>query len=329
MIANRMSVALTLFLAAGVLLCARDSVAHDLEGLAGENSTLDSFALAKIAEFDKLRTRLAQLSAKNGGQNEAVVAQAFVWPQNQPVHVCFFGGSQLVRDHIAVVATQWLDGTSLVLDFGNPGARRSCDGKQPTDIRVSFGPGGNWSAVGTSARFEKDPTKQTLNLEGMDRLTSFIDNNDGTILHEFGHAIGFEHEHQGQSGKCQTQFNMTWLYDYLGKFGWTKQKVNDNMLQFNQDSRKQWGIFETAFDRQSVMLYSLNRKAFNDPDDPVKGSCYIATPNNTLSALDRAAAKNFYPPAGQGGAAGIPGGAEMDREMQSDLHTVDEMLNHP
>ena len=265
--------------------------AHDLPGLVVERNALEPEVRAKLDEIRALRQLLATRSAANPqeGQLEAVVRTALKWP-NSKASVCFFDGRQEARDHVVEVAQMWSKSTGLQFDFGPAGNRRTCDQAKPSDIRVSFRGSGNWSYIGIEAR-HINPLKQTLNLQGMDK-TSFTAHDDFLILHEFGHAIGFEHEHQSPVAGCEEEFNWNFLYTAMG---WSKEEVDRNMQRFSTPSSKS-GLLTTDFDRQSVMLYSLSPEAFKNPDT---AKCFIPQPNNVLSTLDQQAAATVYPVAGQ------------------------------
>jgi hypothetical protein len=273
------------FALAGVLLAAGACAAsaHDLHGIVAERNSVEPEVWTKIAEIRSLRRFLA--SASNRSQDaelEAVVQRELTWPDNQ-VRVCFLDGGPEARDHVAEVAQRWTESTGLQFDFGPAGSRSSCAAGQPANVRVSFVGLGYWSVVGIEAN-QIDAKKQTLNLQGMNK-TAFTAEDDGIILHEFGHAIGFEHEHQSPVSVCEKEFDWDYLYKAMG---WSKQKVDINMRQLQPSSK----LLTTTFDPGSVMLYSLDKEAFKDP---ATAKCYIAKPNDAISALDREAAATVYP----------------------------------
>jgi hypothetical protein len=270
--------------------------AHDLVGLVAEQTALDPAARQKLARMNELRQELAAeaRSAAPGNQLEAVVQRTLKWPSDQ-VTVCFFDGAMPFRDHVAEVAALWTDRTSLRFDFGIPDNRRTCDPNAPSNIRVSFQGSGYWSYVGTQARLI-DPQKQTLNLSGLDTHAAFSARDDGVILHEFGHAIGFEHEHQSPQSGCQEEFNWNYLYVALP---WPKDEVDRNMRRLDVSVNK--NLLVTAFDSKSIMLYSLDIKAFKNP---TTAKCYISQPNDSLSDEDERAARSIYLVLGASGDTG-------------------------
>jgi hypothetical protein len=82
------------------------------------------------------------------------------------------------------------------------------DQNYAADIRIGFinqgDYAGNWSAVGTDSRDSTveggAPNQGSMNFGGFDQQLPV--DWAGTVLHEFGHALGFEHEHQSPSGGC-------------------------------------------------------------------------------------------------------------------------------
>jgi hypothetical protein len=128
----------------------------------------------------------------------------------------------------------------------------------------------------------------TLNLQGMDKGV-FTEKDDGIVLHEFGHAIGFHHEHQSPASVCENEFDWDHLYKKMGSWGWNRQTVDHNMRQLEPSTR----LSTTSFDPESVMLYNLSRDSFKS--DLVTLNCYIPEPNNAISKTDREAAAAVYP----------------------------------
>jgi hypothetical protein len=273
------------FVLAGALLVmgAGAAQAHDLRGIVAERNALDPEVWNKIEEIRSLRRFLANESGKSqDAELEAVVQRELTWPDGR-VSVCFLDGGRQARDHVAEVAQRWQDSTGLRLDFGPPGNTNTCDTTRPANIRVSFVGSGYWSYVGVEAK-QVSAKQQTVNLQGMNKAT-FTEEDDGIILHEFGHAIGFEHEHQSPVSVCEKEFDWDYLYKAMG---WSPAKVDQNMRQLQPSSK----LLTTAFDPQSIMLYSLEKESFKDPST---AKCYIPKPNNAISKLDRETVAAVYP----------------------------------
>ena len=120
------------------------------------------------------------------------------------------------------------------------------------------------------------------------------------ILHEFGHALGFHHEHQSPAADCEQQFNMA---EIQRRTGWSDEtmKVNFSRLQVGSMRGIKNGfttvtlptgepVAFSAYDSKSIMHYSLPLEIFKMP----VGNCYI--PQNTMvSELDKNGMKEAYP----------------------------------
>jgi hypothetical protein len=267
--------------------------AHDLRGIVAEENSLDATTRQKFADIAQLKQLLAQRAKAGENQLEAVVRTALRWDGNS-ISVCFMDGSSAAYDQIAAAASDWSQGTAVRFDFGSAGARRRCNAQAPSDIRVSFGPGGYWGYVGTSGR-QIPADRATLNLERLDHPGPLSDYERSVVLHEFGHALGFEHEHQSPKSGCQEEFNWDYLY---ASMGWPPEKVRFNMARFDQSNSLN-GLQSTAFDRDSVMLYSLESRAFKNPDT---ATCLVRQANLHLSVTDLSAASYLYPSIPQVGA---------------------------
>lgn len=265
--------------------------AHDLPGLAAERNTLERPLREQLDAQTRLRRLNAQRAASaptGDGQPEAVIQTALRWPQ-PVVTVCFFDGSAGARAAVAAIAGRWTEGSGVRFDFGPGPTPATCNPQRPADVRVSFAGAGHWSYVGTVAK-SIAAGQPTMNLQRLDEADLNAPYNTFVVLHEFGHALGFEHEHQSPAEGCDAEFDWNWI---LTRMGWNSEsEARQNMARFNESSRKT-GLLATPFDRDSVMLYALNPAAFRAPD---KARCYIAAANTQPSAQDRAALRILYPP---------------------------------
>jgi hypothetical protein len=193
------------------------AAAHDLSGIIAEQDALDPETRAKIDRANQLRREAVAEAGVNDTTDSvrAVVETTKLW-KSGPISVCFFEGSKLARDAVEQLASDWSNGTGVRFDFGDG---RTCDPNRPSKIRVSFRQRGNWSYVGTDARFVRpgEPTIGFANFDReMDSQGGFTASQRGTILHEFGHAIGFQHEHQSPASGCSEEFNWAALPQVLG-----------------------------------------------------------------------------------------------------------------
>jgi hypothetical protein len=207
------------------------------------------------------------------------------WPIGSSVPVCFYGGDPALRRDILEAASEWTAVANLGFEAGPTDQARSCDPNQPSAIRIGFDDSGYWSVVGTTPTTER----LTMSFQGFDTARPAPTEFRQVVLHEFGHAMGFEHEHQHPEGGCDAEFDWPIVYEAFAAppNRWSKEKVDFNFRSLPASS----AYPVSSVDRQSIMHYMLEPWLFkNGPQSP----CFVATTVD-LSPLDKLGAARFYP----------------------------------
>lgn len=274
----------------------------------------------------RLERRRQDLDAATIGMTGApsfiIVAKLNRWAPGATIRVAFQGGDVALYEKIAEAAKGWaVPGLAnvhlLFTDSTGKYLVWSSDADYyEAEIRIAFLTGeewgGWWSWVGQEST---DPQlsgagEPSMNFDGFDN--ELPADWQGVVLHEFGHALGFQHEHQGPGGECDFRFEddpgyeptkdadgwfiadkngrLPGMYTYLGGYSnfWPKEKVDENLREIPTSSAFLIG----PFDKDSIMKYHFDAFMFESGAD---SPCYTGSENVELSDQDRTGARAAYP----------------------------------
>jgi len=208
-------------------------------------------------------------AGQSGGTSFGLTSwSGIVWPTSV-IRVEFLGGSATQREYVRKHALEWARKTNIQLLFH---VRRA------SHIRISFEAGtgpdgqpiGSFSKLGTKANLYKE--KPTMNFAWLDQRN---------VLHEFGHAFGFPHEH------LRPDLNIIWnkpaVLAYTAKnYGWNEERTNFNIL----NPLNLRGMITSKPDPVSIMTYPVLKDwTLNNFEIPSI---------NTLSQIDIAFTNRVY-----------------------------------
>lgn len=178
-------------------------------------------------------------------ESRAVFIGDVRWQAGETIRIAFMGGTNEQRTHVVNTGSTWLKYANLkfVWDVSQP----------ESDVRVAFEKGkGSWSFMGRQCR-GVDKARSTMNLGWLPEKPAAAD--VGTILHEFGHMLGLAHEHHSPNG------TLTWRREVVIKTlggppnNWSEATIQGNV--FAKYKIGESGLVASAFDPQSIMLYSF------------------------------------------------------------------------
>lgn len=274
------------------------------------------------------------------------------WNPGQVITVAFDGGTVEIRQMIEATAEKWTEVANIKFDFRNPSQPsnyrewKTSHADYSAYIRIAFDSSGYWSAIGKEsikklcapnsiAKSCYKPNEASMNFQGF--VDDLPEDWESTVLHEFGHALGFLHEHQSLSSSCEDEF--LWnseagyvdrtdeygqfipdlqglrpgVYKVLGgpKNFWSDKRIEFNLKRFSRES--DW-IFST-FDRDSIMKYHFDWWLYRNPTASEISGCY--GPKNVIfSAQDRIAASRAYP----------HGSADIQKVINERVKVTDKIL---
>jgi hypothetical protein len=214
--------------------------------------------------------------------NAAVLIKDKQWKQGSTLNILFLDGDSRLFDLVETISSQWVQNTTLKFNF----YRDLTKAPKNTHIRISFLRYGGSSLGDHKDYSSMFPTMNLADLRSSDISDSGIER---LVLHEFGHALGLEHEFRSfhwPYGKVPIQSIIVNCYPKMEAIGYSKNGAHQHCREINKTIEKRVSR-TTAYDELSVMNYPMPFKLPSGANKTIK-------PTSRLSFLDRYAIHNWY-----------------------------------
>ncbi len=201
----------------------------------------------------------------NGGFSLATEGANSLWPTGSTLRIRFVNGTAAEQEKVMGLIRQWP--VNLKFQLVSSGS---------AEIRIRVPGAGNDQPGRSNSQLGKnslgvDQNQFTLTMGWWE---------DACVLHEFGHALGFIHEHQ--SPAVNIPWNKEVVYkDLLESNGWDRATVDHNVFEAHATTNY------SQFDSKSVMIYDF-------PANWTTNGVAIVRPDG-LSPTDKVFSAKLYP----------------------------------
>ncbi|KAJ6590188.1 hypothetical protein DFH09DRAFT_1425933 [Mycena vulgaris] len=160
---------------------------------------------------------------------------------------CFMDGTTRQQHKVKTTMDKWTW-------YANISFVQSTDGDPSAEIRITFKGDGSWSFIGKTALDQTTgPTMQFDRISDDEQTPLAFER--GMILHEFGHALGLLHEHQGPAAAHAFKWDRDQVTAWYKSLGWDERFIQDNILSTYSETEVS---SYSAFDSRSIMVYRIN-----------------------------------------------------------------------
>ena len=228
--------------------------------------------------------RLPPAVTSDPRRTAAILSSRSKWVNGTVLHYCFFGGGshfavpKIQADAIRAAFAKW-KAIGIGLEF------QEVTQLSEAEVRIGYSTADGSSASAVGRDVLDVPLNEPTTVYGWSLTTPY---GSGTALHELGHVLGMEHEHQNPFAGIK--WHEQAVYDALAQppNSWDHDTTFHNILEKLTTQQVQG----STWDPDSIMEYEFEPGLIDEPEQyDVNG----LTPPGTLSNPDKQWAVKWYP----------------------------------
>ena len=201
---------------------------------------------------------------------------AQMWSPGDIITVGFYSGetTPLVISKVGIYSKAWENIANVKFQFVSD--------VSTAQVKVGFtNDNTSWSWIGRSV-LDNPNGERTVNFGWFTDKTAEAEFRR-VILHEFGHVLGFIHEHQSPAAGIPWDKDKVYAFFEASPISWSKEKIDHNIFEAFSTTETNY----STYDRLSIMHY------FFPPELVTDGSMF--SKNTNFSATDIQFSKSVYP----------------------------------